>query len=192
MSQNKIPYPITLVLGQRGTGKTTFILNEIEKSADKKILIIDTADNKKYEHIPIIQPEWLAKWKSGTKRTLVTDNDRLLNAITSHLHSATVFYEDCGAYLGRYTLDDRVYKMMIRSKQLSLTPYFVLHSWGFVYSDLLRFVDRIVLFSTKDSPESKKKYMSAYALVAAADKRVKARFNEGPEHFHHHEIIDVT
>jgi hypothetical protein len=177
------------VLGQRGTGKTSFILEEIKTVKANKTLIVDTADNKLYAHIPFIKPDWLPKWKSGIKRILVTDADAVLNAVTGTLTDTQVFFEDCGAYLGRYTLDDRMYKLMIQSKQKRLTPYFVLHSWGFVYPDLLRFIDRVVLFSTKDTPASKKNYMSAYELVAAADKRCKANFTSN---FHYHEIIDVS
>lgn len=161
---------VNLVIGRRGTGKTTYIRNiikifrQVHKST--KIIVCDTLDHPIYRDFTTIKPEDIKKIDSNCLyRTFSGDTELILNE-TEKLYNALVIYEDASKYIGT-RLSDTTRKMIFDTKQKNVDMIFLFHGFYFVAPELLRVVDNIILFKS-DNPVLRKSIIPNYDEVEKA------------------------
>jgi hypothetical protein len=187
------------ILGQRGTGKSLFILgskfsakNEdknlgikglieaYQKSSIKKILIIDTIDHPLYKNIPILPKDKFKIWNSGIVRIYL--QPELINGLvdlinkSTHLNNTFIIFEDATKYTESKL--PKVFKRLIAdSKQRNIDIIFLYHSWGQTPLDLFRNMDFIQLFKTKDTPKIRENSIIDYNDVLTIFNEIKESDN---------------
>lgn len=145
---------VSLVLGRRGCGKTTYILKLIKaymaKHPKQKVLIVDTLDHPAYKDIAVIKPEMLKRWKRpNIYRIFGPDTDEILHQLEHNVYNALIIFEDSSKYI-RKNLQDDVRRFIIDSKQKNLDLVFLFHGFSFTPPELFRIADALVIFKTDD------------------------------------------
>jgi hypothetical protein len=162
---------ITLIVGDRGTGKTTFIKGnqalKVEgliprykkQDSSKKILIINTFDNPVWRDVSTIELSELSRWRAGTVRVIEKNISIIIQSIDASVMNAVVIFEDATPYVKNRLGQDLEY-LCIDSKQKNIDLFFVFHYLMATPPDLARIADFIVLFKTNErfSPSLRNKY----------------------------------
>lgn len=184
---------VGIIIGQRGTGKSLFVLGskysakpedkalnipgilEIYEKKQIKVLIVDTLDHPAYRQIPIIKQADFKKWNKGIVRTFLDPDNMLpfvdmLNNSKNMVNSAIIF-EDAGKYTER-SLPRQFKRLIIDSKQRNIDIIFMYHCFIDTPSNIFTKSDFLQLFKTEDSPIVRKnnirlfdKVMNAYDQV---------------------------
>lgn len=187
------------ILGQRGTGKSLFILGsklsaKIEdkdlnlkgliesyvKSTIIKVLIIDTIDHPLYKKIPVLPQNKFKMWNSGIVRIFLQPEliNNLVDLINKspHMNNTFIIFEDATKYTESKL--PKVFKRLIAdSKQRNIDIIFLYHSWGQTPLDLFRNMDFIQLFKTKDSPKMRENSIIDYNEVEQMFNEIKSSDN---------------
>jgi hypothetical protein len=150
---------VNLILGKRGSGKTTYVLELIQKirktRPEMKILIVDTFENPSYFHIPKISIDMLPRWQNANVYKIFGSNtDEILEAIQTHCYNTLIIFEDAVKYINK-NLQKNVRKFIIDSKQKNLDLIFLFHGFMSTPPELFRLSDSITLFRC-DEPDSRK------------------------------------
>lgn len=153
---------INVVIGDRGTGKTTFIQGDKllkikgvlaaydNSQSIKKQLIVDTFDNPVWKHIPIITIEQLPQWKKGNYRLFGSDTDLLLSEIEQNCYNTVIIFEDATKFIKRY-LTKEIERLLYDTKQKNIDVWLIYHHMWAVPNDLIRIADTLTLFKTGDN-----------------------------------------
>ena len=189
---------VTLLVGDRGTGKTTLmqgsgalkirgILNIYQQqNPNQKILIIDTFDNPVWRIYQQITREELPGWNTGPRRIFYSDTDELMSWIEKHIVNTVLVFEDATKFIGNRLSKD-VRRFVIDSKQKNLDIYFLFHYMMAVPNDLTRIIDVLILFKTKEIFTSQLKSKFPAPIIEQAFKRVTAHKNQ-----YYFEIIELS
>lgn len=157
---------VSLVIGRRGSGKTTFLREGIA-AYPKKVLIVDTLDHPAYKDVQVISPERLKYWESGTVRVFGSDFKRIFSNIKEHCRNCLIIFEDSTKYLRRELPDD-VRNYIIDTKQLNVDLIFTFHGFGMVMPDLYRLSDAITIFKVGEDIATYKGKISNFGEVHKA------------------------
>ncbi|NJK98341.1 MAG: hypothetical protein HC905_28555 [Bacteroidales bacterium] len=162
MHEKRVNY-ITLIIGTRGTGKTTFVKGleklkiegviDVYKDRDpkQKILIVDLFDNPVWNEVPTISIEKLSRWKSGTYRIFHNNSNELMTILNRYCYNTVIFFEDATKYV-QNSLDENLRRLLIDSKQKNLVMFFFAFNYLMaVPPQLVRISDFLVLFKTNES-----------------------------------------
>lgn len=139
---------IIIIVGGKGTGKTTFALRLLEKSR-KKTLIVDTLDHPAYRHIPPVNIDKLKLWRSGTYRIFNSDPVAVMNECNSNVWNANIILEDAFKYLSFNLKKDEI-KLFSDSKQHNQDIIIMFHALKQIPSYLATVADKIVIFKTNE------------------------------------------
>lgn len=155
---------VVMIVGGRGTGKTTYIKKHIPRY--KKVIIVDTLLHPSYSEYQAIKLEMIPRWKSGIKRILVDEDSvcTLCEMLSLHFKNGAIVFEDAGKYI-LPNLQKQIKKILIDTKQQNNDVFILNHFWSDVSTKALKLSDRIVLFKTVDTPFSRKKELYAYELI---------------------------
>ena len=172
---NKRINNVSVVIGRRGTGKTTYIRQLIEAYRKalpyQKILVADTLDHPAYRDIASIDIDLLKRWKGpNVYRIYGSNTDEILQTINTSLYNALVVFEDASKYIRRQ-LSDEVRSFILDSKQKNLDLIFLFHGFSYVPPEMFRVIDNIVLFRC-DDPSYRKNDIVAFDEVKAAYERI--------------------
>jgi len=172
---------VSIVLGRRGSGKTTYIKKLIanygKKHPGQKILVLDTLDHPAYREIPNIDIDLMSRWiRPNTYRIYGGNTDEILQAVDKNLTNALVVMEDASKYLNR-TITPEVRRFIYDSKQKNLDIIFLFHGFMSCPPELFRMVDNLVLFKTGDTPESRKRDLMNYNEVLTSYNSVIKNLN---------------
>lgn len=189
---------VGLVIGQRGTGKTLFVMGskysaktsdqalnipglfDIAQRSGKKVLIIDTLDHPAYRSIPLLQQKDFSKWNSGIVRTYLEPDDihKLVDKINTspHMNNTMIIFEDAGKYTEK-TLPRPFKRLIIDSKQRNIDIIFMYHCFIDTPSNIFTKSDFIQLFKTEDSPVVRKNNLRLFEKVLTAYEEVKNHGN---------------
>lgn len=153
---------INLIIGDRGTGKTTFIQGDEDlgikgvlpvyerHSSIKKCLVVDTFDNPVWRHVETIDLIKLSQWKRGIRRLFGSDTSLLISAIEQRVYNTAVVFEDATKFIKRFLPKD-VEIFLIDTKQKNVDVYFLYHYLMAPPTDLIRIADTLTLFKTGDT-----------------------------------------
>jgi hypothetical protein len=169
---------VTIIIGRRGSGKTTFIQKAM-KAAGLKILIVDTHDHPAYSEYQIIQPEQINYWIKNTKRIIVKHSNfsQVVAPVFDVLKNTTVVFEDATKYI-RKNLPATLTDFVLDTKQKNVDIFFLYHSFSVVPPDLYKFTDYITVFKTNENIDTSKSKIAAYDIIEAAHKKVMSDKNE--------------
>ncbi len=154
---------VSILLGNRGTGKTFYSLELIKKyrtaHPEQKILIIDTLDHPDYALIASIEIKDLKAWRKPSVYRIYGSNTReIIEAIKQNVSNCLIIFEDASKYIGKL-MDSHVRTMIFDSKQKNNDLIFLFHGFMATPPELFRISDTITLFKTGDHPRARKNEM---------------------------------
>jgi len=156
---------VGLILGKRGTGKSTYLKNIIEfyktKNPNKKILIISAINQPTYNDIPTIDLNLLSRWKgSNVYKIYDSDTDLILQEVEQYFNNGLLIMEDATSFI-RKNIQKEVRRMIIDTKQKNVDMLITFHGFMSTPPEILRYCDTITIFKT-DHPQSRKNEIGAY------------------------------
>ncbi len=168
---------IILVLGKRGTGKTTYIKEVLVNTKFyEKVLIVDTFANPMYNEIPEMKMINIKNWKKGTYRIYDSNTEDMLNEIESHIKNSLIIFEDSVKYINK-VLQSSVRKIVIDSKQKNNDVIFIFHGFASTPPELFRLSDLIVMFRT-DDPHYRKNEIIEFDAIEQAYNQISKSKNQ--------------
>jgi KaiC/GvpD/RAD55 family RecA-like ATPase len=189
---------VTLIVGDRGTGKTTFLKGSkidrvtgvidvyLRQNPKKKILVVDIFNNSAWAEVPVMERRTLPAWKKGVYRIYDADLDALMSSIEKSVANAVIIFEDATKYIGA-KLNRHMYRFLIDSKQKNLDVLFVFHSLAACPLDLVRIANFIILFKTKEQMNATLRGKFPFPEIPMAFERVQ---NCDNRYFHESIALD--
>lgn len=146
---------LTLVIGMKGTGKTTFTKQNIIARIKKKALIVDTyAGHPAYAEYPILPNESLdkliPKWKSNTFLIAHSDPAQIFPTLNKSLTNCTLVLEDAKKYVTD-SVGDELKRLIVDHKNKGIDVVLMFHSLSQVPKFIRMMYENIILFKTKDT-----------------------------------------
>ncbi|MDD5358592.1 MAG: hypothetical protein PHX80_05555 [Candidatus Nanoarchaeia archaeon] len=186
---------ISIIVGTRSTGKTTYMKGDEslklegiidsyqDKDPNQKILIVDLFDNPVWRDVPLLTSERLSRWKSGMYRIFDRDFSHLVTTINTYCFNTVVFFEDATKYI-RANIEENLRQLLIDSKQKNLDVFFAFHYLMAAPPDLVRISDYLVLFKTNEAFSSQLKNKYPHPAILSA-------FEEVSKHpdFHYYKTV---
>lgn len=158
---------VCLIIGRRGSGKTTLIRKLINSSSKPKTLVMDTLDHPSYRDLPTIADHaQLRYWQRGCYR-IYGRPAPILASIYEYVHNALVVFEDAAKYLPA-KLPEECRNFLIDSKQKGVDVILPFHGFGMVPPDLFRLADTITIFKTNENLAAYKSKIPNFDTVREA------------------------
>lgn len=156
---------LTLIVGTKGTGKTT-AMKRILQSTSKKIIVLDVFDHTDWRHLPMLAVKDIKRWVNGNVRVVTDEPELALSEIAKYVYNSIIVYEDANQYFESHLSKD-VKRIIIQSKQKNNDIFVMYHSLGEVAKYFRTMYNRILLFKTKDTISECKKYSNAKGIESA-------------------------
>lgn len=189
---------VTLIAGNRGTGKTDWLKN-LAMVHPLPTTVIDTFDNPAWRTMKTwnnpeadsvevlnLTPDQIRTNQAHGKyrRYHSSDTPMTMRLVDRYIYNGLVIMEDATKYIGS-RLTDQEKRFVLDSKQKNVDFVFCFHSLSSIPRDLVRWADHLVLFKTQESLDSnlKNKFFGNEALIKAFDE-VRASKNR----YHNAEI----
>lgn len=166
---------VGIICGNRGVGKSTFLIN-LAEGHPKKVLVYDLDDNDKYHKFQLITPEMLPRWKSGIKRIITPDTDLVLNSIVEHVHNALLIFEDATKYI-ESDPPKSIRQLVLASKQRNLDIFFTFHTYRSIPPKLFSWADVLEVFKTGEDIGQFKNKIPQFERVEKVHAEVEAHKN---------------
>lgn len=165
--QNKRERELFLIAGTNGTGKTTFILNLIEKKKERCIYFVPDFADKKNENIKTFKNFDFV----GIRKMLFTNEN--LSLISQAFKNGSIVFDDVKFMLPQNLNSNKdFYNLLIRRRQKNIDLYFIAHGLTEVPPKLWTFLNYLILFKTHDNIIRLKNYILNYELVLYAQKKI--------------------
>lgn len=155
---------VIVIVGGRGTGKTTFGMKLIDSTPQPKVLVVNTFIHPAYADWPKITIKQLPKWKGGKYYLHGSNYDAMFEAIDKHVHDTFIVIED-SAKVVHQNPQDSVRRICLDSKQKNNDVIFMYHSFSEVPPKLYRWLDFIQIFKTAESERDIRAKVPYYSRV---------------------------
>lgn len=164
---------VTIIIGRRGSGKTTFTKKLIASCRHPRILIVDTLDHPSYREYELIDLGKLPRWRKGIKRILINEAnvEEVVEQVRTHVHNALVIFEDAGKYIIE-KIPTSLRNYVLDTKQINVDILFMYHGVGDVVPRLFRYADHLTLFKINDNLPTYKYKIPSFDLVARTYEKV--------------------
>jgi GTPase SAR1 family protein len=167
---------VFIIVGGRGTGKTTYVKELVKASSHRRKLVVDTFKNDHYSDYMPLQPQDFARFSSlfGNLHFSSSDIYDYLQYINQGVYNSLVIFEDCLKYINTNPQPE-VRSIVLDSKQKGNDVIFVYHSFSQVPPKLATWADYFVIFKTQERIENQKSRLGGiYPIIKPAADKVKA------------------
>ena len=182
--KTRIHSHIAVIVGGRGTGKTTFVKELIKKSPKPKKIITDTFHHPSYADTRAISGIELIRLKSGEVHYHNSDTELMLADLTK-VANALIVLEDCSKYVAENP-QPTVKNLCLDSKQKNTDLIFIYHSLAEVPKKLYRWIDYLEIFKTQEVFENQKNRISAYERIYPTYVKVREHKSQ-----YHHQTVQL-
>jgi len=184
---------LTIILGAKNTGKTT-LLQQIISSLKERVLICspDDIEWRQYSTTELLQPSDFDF--DGVKKYIFTnlgkkdffDCGMRVDCFTG----GVLVFDDCRLYFKGYEYEKEIYRRFaIRQRHKMRDIFMVAHGFREVPPIFFSYATDIILFRTTDDITVRKKDLSDFDKLQAAQLRINARAQKEPHFF---EIIKFS
>jgi len=181
---------LTLILGAKGTGKTT-LLETIIQSAKERVLICvpDEIEWQQYSATELLHPADFDF--QDVKKFIFTNfskkdffnNGQRVNCFTRGF----LIFDDCRLFFKGYEYEKEIFRnLIIRQRHKMRDIFLVAHGFKEVPPFFFTYTTDIVLFRTTDDLSARKKDLKDFDRMLATQVRVNAKAQKQP---HYYEII---
>lgn len=174
-----------VILGKRGTGKTTYIRRLVNQSlqAKRRVLIV-TPNMDDFASIPLVHPRYtdrIATYKGARKIVTYGEPTEIDNICKIFRHGLLVF-DDCRSYL----LDKpsvHLKNMLISARHYDVDIIAVGHGVTTVPPQFFTYATHFMIFATTDNPIKRKNDVQNYPAFESAIQSVNREALKQPHTF---------
>jgi len=144
---------VDIMIAVPGSGKTTFLLNQVVPAAranNMGVLWIDLKDTKDTMQYPEMPLEKLKKWRStGIYRLKIIDTKETLEQLVKYAYNCLIVFDDASAYFeGAIPL--LLKQLLANRRHLNQDIVFVYHSLNIVPPKLYQLSNTLTIGKTND------------------------------------------
>lgn len=164
---------VTLVIGFRGHGKSTFVANAVQASPKRDALLyVDELflDTDAMKPFPLVD---FYKYAGGKMKVNAEEIEyrEFLQQIIKNFRNGIVVIDEGGEY-ERVRLTDEMYSLCRRVVKQNVDVYICYHGVSDIPVDQLKYVNNVVMFHTIDQFERKAKSLWRARDLMAAQERI--------------------
>ncbi len=185
---------LDLVVGINGTGKTTFLRQQVVERS-RKVLVL-TPDEAEWRHLPKVSTAQEIYQMQGAAR-YVCDNpakiDDDIAIISRSFYGGSLILDDARAYIGCMTGQSTNY-LYIRRRQYGVDIYLVAHAIDQVPKQAFTYATYLHLFYTTGNIQYRKRDLDpdTFARIEQAKDAIKKAVLAGDKHSCAHIKIDQS
>ncbi|MCR5040058.1 MAG: hypothetical protein K6A94_12085 [Bacteroidales bacterium] len=165
---------VMVILGRKGTGKTTYIRRLINKSLqNKRRVLVVTPNFDDFQGIPMVHPDYpqrVATYK-GARKIICRADPKAIDEICKNFRHGLLVFDDCRAYI-----DDKpsIYlkSLLISARHDDVDIIAVGHGFTTVPPQFFAYATHFMIFATTDNPINRKKNVRDYPTVEATVNKV--------------------
>lgn len=178
---------LTLILGAKGTGKTT-LLDEIIKTAKERVLICtpDEIEWQQYTATQLLRPADFDF--QGVRKFIFTNlgkkdffnNGMRVNCFTRGF----LVFDDCRLFFKGYEYEKEIFRnLIIRQRHKMRDIFLVAHGFKEIPPFFFTYTTDIILFRTTDDISARKKDLKDFDRMHSAQSRVNTKAQNEPHYF---------
>lgn len=169
---------MTIILGAKGTGKTT-LLRQILETSKQKCLVVTPRVNE-WTDVPDTDLSTLSSYDYNGIRRHIIRRGYSIPRLPFFKRGILVF-DDCKTFIK--PLDETIEQMLIDGRHHELDIFYVAHGFTRVPPMFYNYYTEIILFRTEDNPAARKGYLLNYDQVLTAQLRVNQAAKSNKHHF---------
>lgn len=175
---------LTLVCGINGTGKTTWLKNNIVSNGGR--VIVCTPDYSEWANLPIARPAAVGEIEKPHR--IIYDSPHTIDALCHNFHGGTIILDDAMAYL-TFQTPEALQWIYVRHRQAGVDIYIVAHGLRQFPPRVFTFCQWLILFNSVENFSTRRKDVreDIYTKVMEAQKRIASKVSAGEPFYH--EII---
>lgn len=183
---------IILILGMRGTGKTTLekelIKNELLRGGRALILVGDYAEYENIEEVHPEFPERIAKYK-GVRKIVLTSStaESTLNTIFDYYYNGLLVFEDFRAFTTASTTT-ALERLLVRSRHHMLDIIAVAHGPDRMPPAFFSYWSKLILFKTAVTFNVRKRYISDVKRFIQIQEQVNKKAESDIHYYEIHKV----
>lgn len=176
---------VLIILGQRGTGKTTYIRRLIRRSLEnrRRVLVL-TPNFDDFQEIPLVHPRFpgrIANYK-GARRIVGVSDPKEVDDVCKIFKHGLLVLDDCRSYLPDKP-SIMLKNMMISARHFDVDIVAVGHGFTTVPPQFFAYATHFMIFSTTDNPISRKNNARNYPVMEATVQKVNEAAKKDPHAF---------
>lgn len=178
---------LNIVVGINGTGKTTFLQENIVKQSEKALVV--TPDYAEWNHLPEITYKDIRHFNGQAR--IVYEDTTTLEMIRKHYYGGALILDDAMAYLTEQTPAMLQY-LYIRRRQFGIDLYIVGHGLRQIPPKCFTFASFLVLFNTTENFTTRKKELQPdiYDKIIETQNRIKKKVEAGNPYYYEIILLD--
>lgn len=183
---------LDLVVGINGTGKTTFLRqNVVEKS--RKALVV-TPDEAEWRFLPTVSTSQEIYNLQGAARLVCDGSEEQLLMITRSFYGGALIFDDAMAYLQFGSTSPVMRYVYIRRRQYGVDIYLVAHGLRQVPVQAFTFGSHLILFATTENFSARKRELDpdTYDRISQAQQQLRTRCSKGDRYAYTILTLDPT
>ena len=174
------------LIGTKGTGKSTFLLELLKASDKKKAIIFDMDDNEVFHQYESVAANLIPRVKDGNIfRVIDIDFEKVLDEMANFWNGLLVF-DDATKYLSGI-FPKKMRNLILASKQRNVDIVLTFHTFRCIHPDLFSLTNFLELFKTgeriMDIPSVKGKLPKLEEVA-----KLKDSVEKHPNKFYHKTI----
>lgn len=183
---------LDLVVGINGTGKTTFLRqNVVERS--RKALVV-TPDEAEWRFLPTVSTAREIYNLQGAARLVCDGSEEQLLMVTHSFYGGALVFDDAMAYLQFGSTSPVMRYVYIRRRQYGVDIYLVAHGLRQVPVQAFTFGSHLILFATTENfaPRRRELDPDTYDRIALAQQQLRTRCAHGDRYAYQILTLDPT
>lgn len=183
---------LDLVVGINGTGKTTFLRqNVVERS--RKALVV-TPDEAEWRFLPTVSTAAEIYNMQGAARLVCDGSEEQLLMVTRSFYGGSLIFDDAMAYLQFGSTSPVMRYVYIRRRQFGVDIYLVAHGLRQVPVQAFTFGSHLILFATTENFTARKRELDpdTYARIERAQQQLRSRCAKGDRYAYLILTLDPT
>ena len=178
---------LNLLVGINGSGKTTFITNDILKVRNKNLII--TPDPAEWKNFPTIKTAQEIRTFTGTAR-IIHESIETLETITQNYSGGNLILDDCMEYLTENTPHVMRY-IYIRRRQFGIDCYMVSHGLKQLPPKAFSYASWLILFHSVENFTGRKNELlpKTFERIIEAQTNIAQIVESGKDPYHKEIIL---
>lgn len=168
---------LNLVVGINGTGKTTWIRDNVVCRGRKSLIV--TPDSAEWRFLPLVNSPDEIRQLQGAAR-IIYEGKNTLQLIQDHFYGGALILDDAMAYLNEQTPRTMQY-IYIRRRQFGIDLYIVAHGLRQLPPKCFTFGSFLIQFATTENFSARKKELEeeTFNRILEAQRTLKKACEQG-------------